>query len=167
MTEHELLEEIRTHAIVPGCLDMSTWHTCETTHCLAGWAQVIAGDMKKDAEEEGRRLIPSAAFLFFDKDNLVRAWLETRAWLPENRPTFHEAIRKLGVRVVTGDEVYDWTGGDLWSYDNSTVNVNSSQTGGDLRSYGNSTVNVNSSQTGGDLRSYGNSTVNHLEAAPK
>jgi hypothetical protein len=26
-----------------GALDMSTWHTCETTHCRAGWAIHIAG----------------------------------------------------------------------------------------------------------------------------
>lgn len=32
-----------------GRLDMSDWHTCETTHCRAGWAIVLAG-------EAGRRL---------------------------------------------------------------------------------------------------------------
>jgi hypothetical protein len=26
-----------------GSLDMSTWHTCETTHCRAGWAVHLAG----------------------------------------------------------------------------------------------------------------------------
>ena len=28
---------------------MSTWHTCETTHCRAGWVVTLAG-------EEGKRL---------------------------------------------------------------------------------------------------------------
>lgn len=28
----------------PGALDMSTWHTCETTHCRAGWVVALAGD---------------------------------------------------------------------------------------------------------------------------
>jgi hypothetical protein len=28
---------------------MDTWHTCENTHCRAGWTVVLAG-------EEGRRL---------------------------------------------------------------------------------------------------------------
>jgi hypothetical protein len=27
-----------------GTLDMSTWHTCDTTHCRAGWAIHLAGD---------------------------------------------------------------------------------------------------------------------------
>jgi uncharacterized protein YjbI with pentapeptide repeats len=27
-----------------GTLAMDTWHTCETTHCRAGWAIVLAGD---------------------------------------------------------------------------------------------------------------------------
>ena len=26
------------------CLEMSQWHTCETTHCLAGWAVHLAGE---------------------------------------------------------------------------------------------------------------------------
>jgi hypothetical protein len=29
------------HAL--GALDMARWHTCETTHCLAGWAVHLAG----------------------------------------------------------------------------------------------------------------------------
>ena len=29
----------------PGCsLDMGNWHTCETTHCRAGWAIRLAGE---------------------------------------------------------------------------------------------------------------------------
>jgi len=33
----------------PKALDMSSWHTCETTHCRAGWVVTLAG-------EEGRAL---------------------------------------------------------------------------------------------------------------
>jgi hypothetical protein len=29
--------------IPAGGLEMSKWHTCETTHCLAGWAVHLAG----------------------------------------------------------------------------------------------------------------------------
>jgi hypothetical protein len=36
-------------ASADGALDMSEWHTCETTHCRAGWAVHLAG-------EEGRAL---------------------------------------------------------------------------------------------------------------
>jgi hypothetical protein len=32
----------------PKALDMSTWHTCETTHCRAGWVVTLAG---KDGAE--------------------------------------------------------------------------------------------------------------------
>jgi hypothetical protein len=32
-----------------GALNMSTWHTCETTHCRAGWVVFLAG-------EDGRKL---------------------------------------------------------------------------------------------------------------
>lgn len=27
-----------------GKLDMSTWHTCDTTHCRAGWVVHLAGE---------------------------------------------------------------------------------------------------------------------------
>jgi hypothetical protein len=46
-------------AIEGGCgFDMSDWHTCETTHCRAGWAIVVAGREGKELES---RLGPSAA----------------------------------------------------------------------------------------------------------
>jgi hypothetical protein len=32
-------------------LDMSVWHTCETTHCLAGWVTTLAGDAGQQLEE--------------------------------------------------------------------------------------------------------------------
>jgi uncharacterized protein YjbI with pentapeptide repeats len=35
-----------------GKLDMSQWHTCETTHCRAGWAIVLAGEDGKKLENE-------------------------------------------------------------------------------------------------------------------
>ena len=37
--------------IKDGCdLEMSCWHTCETVHCIAGWAVVLAGDAGRVAE---------------------------------------------------------------------------------------------------------------------
>ena len=35
----------------PQALDMSTWHTCETTHCRAGWVIALAGEAGKALEE--------------------------------------------------------------------------------------------------------------------
>ncbi len=34
----------------PDALNMSTWHTCETTHCRAGWVVTLAGDAGKALE---------------------------------------------------------------------------------------------------------------------
>jgi uncharacterized protein YjbI with pentapeptide repeats len=45
-----------------GRLDMSTWHTCETTHCRAGWAIHLAGargyelEARYDSQDAGRRI---------------------------------------------------------------------------------------------------------------
>lgn len=33
-------------------LDMSDWHTCETTHCRAGWAITLAGEAGKRLEDQ-------------------------------------------------------------------------------------------------------------------
>ena len=33
-----------------GSLEMHTWHTCETTHCRAGWAIQIAGEFGRGME---------------------------------------------------------------------------------------------------------------------
>jgi hypothetical protein len=30
---------------------MDTWHTCETTHCRAGWVVHLAGDEGKELEK--------------------------------------------------------------------------------------------------------------------
>lgn len=37
-------------ASAPGALDMSTWHTCGTTHCRAGWVIALAGDAGRAME---------------------------------------------------------------------------------------------------------------------
>jgi len=37
---------------------MSDWHTCETTHCRAGWAITLAGDAGKALED---KIGPAAA----------------------------------------------------------------------------------------------------------
>ncbi|WP_332763998.1 hypothetical protein [Phenylobacterium sp.] len=44
------------HALVyeavsqPKALDMSSWHTCDTTHCRAGWVVTLAGPEGKALE---------------------------------------------------------------------------------------------------------------------
>ena len=34
----------------PDALKMDTWHTCETTHCRAGWVVALAGEAGKKLE---------------------------------------------------------------------------------------------------------------------
>ena len=36
----------------PEALDMSAWHTCETTHCRAGWVVTLAGEQGKKLEQK-------------------------------------------------------------------------------------------------------------------
>jgi len=33
-------------------LDMGVWHTCDTTHCRAGWVTTLAGDAGKELESK-------------------------------------------------------------------------------------------------------------------
>jgi len=36
----------------PGALDMSSWHTCDTTHCRAGWVIHLAGEAGYELEKK-------------------------------------------------------------------------------------------------------------------
>ena len=42
---------------IEGALNMSDWHTCDTTHCRAGWVTTLAG-------ESGRKLESQTSTLF-------------------------------------------------------------------------------------------------------
>ena len=44
---HQRVYEACSH---PGALNMDDWHTCETTHCRAGWVVHLAGDAGKKLE---------------------------------------------------------------------------------------------------------------------
>ncbi len=57
----------------PGSLDMSDWHTCDTTHCRAGWVVTLAGELGKALEKKVGT--PVAAHLIYrksDKYDLLR-----------------------------------------------------------------------------------------------
>ena len=45
---HQRLAEV----VTPENLDMEVWHTCETTHCRAGWVVTLAGKPGRDLEKE-------------------------------------------------------------------------------------------------------------------
>ena len=48
-------------------LEMRSWHTCETTHCWAGWIVFLAGEEGKALEERTSTLF--AAMMIFKKSN--------------------------------------------------------------------------------------------------
>jgi len=50
-------------SVPPEALDMSAWHTCETTHCRAGWVVTLAG--KAGAALEKFHNTPLAAQLIY------------------------------------------------------------------------------------------------------
>jgi hypothetical protein len=37
-------QKVYEAASKPGCLVMDSWHSCETTHCRAGWVVHLAGE---------------------------------------------------------------------------------------------------------------------------
>jgi hypothetical protein len=64
----------------PKSLNMSTWHSCETTHCLAGWAVHLSGaagyalEKLTSAATAGAILLPSAAHLFYADNEAALEW---------------------------------------------------------------------------------------------
>ena len=71
-------------------LEMDTWHTCDTTHCIAGWAIHQAGEPGRILEAlhgpalAGRLLLGNdAASHFCDDNDDARAWLQSVLDAPE------------------------------------------------------------------------------------
>lgn len=71
-------------------LKMDTWHTCETTHCIAGWAIHQAGELGRILEAlhgsalAGRLLLGNKAAMHFNDDNAAaREWLQSVLDAPE------------------------------------------------------------------------------------
>lgn len=54
----------------PNALDMSNWHTCETTHCRAGWVVTLAGKAGKDLEAKTSTLF--AAMQIYKASSSIR-----------------------------------------------------------------------------------------------
>jgi hypothetical protein len=69
-------------------LDMGNWHTCETTHCRAGWVVTLAGQAGKELEErtstefaakqiyKASSSIPVAPVRFYEKNEVAMADIE-------------------------------------------------------------------------------------------
>lgn len=48
----EIHKAVYDAASKPGALCMTNWHTCQTTHCRAGWVTTLAGEAGKRLEKE-------------------------------------------------------------------------------------------------------------------
>ncbi len=62
--------EVLKAASNPKALDMSTWHTCDTTHCRAGWVVFLAGKEGKELEEKTSTLF--AAMQIYHKSSEIK-----------------------------------------------------------------------------------------------
>jgi hypothetical protein len=56
----------------PDALNMQNWHTCETTHCRAGWVVVLAGEAGKKLESETSTLF--AAMQIYKASSPIRVY---------------------------------------------------------------------------------------------
>ena len=76
----DIHKRIYEAASQPGCLNMGNWHSCETTHCRAGWAIHLAGEVgyalekRTDPVFAAMRIYEASGFeinpcRFFDDDD--------------------------------------------------------------------------------------------------
>ena len=56
-------QKVYAAASQQGALNMATWHTCETTHCRAGWVVALAGE--EGAKLELKTSTPFAAMMIY------------------------------------------------------------------------------------------------------
>jgi hypothetical protein len=79
----------------PRALDMGYWHTCDTTHCRAGWVTTLAGPPGKQLEDRFGPLL--AAMMIYDasdpnyKINPCRFFDSNEAALEDMRELAHPA----------------------------------------------------------------------------
>lgn len=53
----------------PNGLNMTSWHTCDTTHCKAGWAVHLAGEAGKRLEQHTSTLF--AAMMIYQASSPI------------------------------------------------------------------------------------------------
>ena len=56
-----------------GSLDMTDWHTCETTHCLAGWCEP---NEKLPGSKASRKMPTLAKYFFSTNDKAMKALIK-------------------------------------------------------------------------------------------
>lgn len=79
-----LLAVARAALASPDSLAMELWHTCETTHCISGWAEHLGGPLAKLIIEQcgndvgGLMLLGVEAHAhFYDTDENARVFLQS------------------------------------------------------------------------------------------
>jgi len=79
----ERLQAVARAALKPNALKMTAWHSCETTHCMAGWAVHLAGEPGRllesalGTEVAGLYLLGAEAHShFFEGDEQAREFLQ-------------------------------------------------------------------------------------------
>jgi len=78
-TALENIRRVATEALKDNVsLDMDTWHRCDTTHCIAGWAEHLFGEIPgcNTAAAGAIDLGLDAARHFFDNNKDDRDWLK-------------------------------------------------------------------------------------------
>ncbi len=73
-----------------GALDMSDWHTCETTHCRAGWVVALAGEQGKILEDRTSTLF--AAMMIY-KDSSPKIKVSPTSFYGENKQALADMER--------------------------------------------------------------------------
>jgi Pentapeptide repeats (8 copies) len=79
----------------PESLDMIAWHTCETTHCRAGWVVVLAGLAGKELEERVDTGV-AAALIYMASDPTLECIPD---WRASNEDALADMRRLAGVAV--------------------------------------------------------------------
>ena len=84
----QLINKVAAKALATNdALDMDDWHTCETTHCIAGWAIHLHPEGKLleyfTSPHLAARLLlgDEAASHFYDSSDAAREWL--KQFLPQ------------------------------------------------------------------------------------
>lgn len=84
----DLLQQIAVAAHKTDGLEMGSWHTCDTRHCVAGWVITLTPGGKELEERTspdtaGRLLAPELAHLFYEDNDT--ALEELKKYLPEGK----------------------------------------------------------------------------------
>ena len=79
-----------------GKLDMDLWHGCDTTHCIAGWAVVIAGPVARKLE---KMFIDAGLTTFATGTVAIELYKKAGLEIPDFHADTHTALEDLKRRA--------------------------------------------------------------------